>query len=82
MQDWETAYWDGNFDRLRKIKAKYDSRRGAFHRRTPLLTCVNADVVAYVDGPQESSRVLATGLRERGPARVIRHRLRTPGPCR
>ncbi|MFC5203455.1 FAD-dependent oxidoreductase [Streptomyces kaempferi] len=26
MQDWETAYWDGNFDRLRKIKAKYDPR--------------------------------------------------------
>ncbi|QXE35914.1 FAD-binding oxidoreductase [Streptomyces sp. GMY02] len=26
MQDWETAYWDGNFDRLRQIKAKYDPR--------------------------------------------------------
>ncbi|MFE5142407.1 FAD-binding oxidoreductase [Streptomyces fagopyri] len=26
MQDWETAYWDGNFDRLRRIKAKYDPR--------------------------------------------------------
>ncbi|MEU1449186.1 BBE domain-containing protein, partial [Streptomyces mirabilis] len=24
MQDWETAYWGHNFDRLRKIKAKYD----------------------------------------------------------
>jgi len=24
MQDWETAYWGPNFDRLRKIKAKYD----------------------------------------------------------
>ncbi|WP_211246371.1 FAD-binding oxidoreductase [Amycolatopsis taiwanensis] len=24
MQDWETAYWGYNFDRLRKIKAKYD----------------------------------------------------------
>lgn len=24
MQDWETAYWDDNFDRLREIKAKYD----------------------------------------------------------
>jgi FAD/FMN-containing dehydrogenase len=24
MQDWATAYWDSNFDRLRKIKAKYD----------------------------------------------------------
>ncbi|GIG89720.1 FAD-binding oxidoreductase [Plantactinospora endophytica] len=24
MQDWETAYWGANFDRLRKIKAKYD----------------------------------------------------------
>ncbi|MEV0416374.1 FAD-binding oxidoreductase [Streptomyces sp. NPDC050448] len=24
MQDWETAYWRDNFDRLRKIKAKYD----------------------------------------------------------
>lgn len=24
MQDWETAYWGSNFDRLRKIKAKYD----------------------------------------------------------
>ncbi|GGR75363.1 putative FAD-linked oxidoreductase YgaK [Streptomyces humidus] len=23
-QDWETAYWRNNFDRLRKIKAKYD----------------------------------------------------------
>lgn len=23
-QDWETAYWGDNFDRLRKIKAKYD----------------------------------------------------------
>ena len=26
MQEWETAYWDGNFDRLRRIKAKYDPR--------------------------------------------------------
>lgn len=24
MQDWETAYWGSNFDRLRKIKAEYD----------------------------------------------------------
>ena len=24
MADWETAYWGCNFDRLRKIKAKYD----------------------------------------------------------
>ncbi|WP_280892002.1 FAD-binding oxidoreductase [Streptomyces sp. LBL] len=24
MQDWETAYWGANFDRLREIKAKYD----------------------------------------------------------
>ncbi|MFJ1750550.1 FAD-binding oxidoreductase [Streptomyces sp. NPDC088116] len=24
MQDWETAYWGSNFDRLRKIKATYD----------------------------------------------------------
>jgi hypothetical protein len=24
MQGWETAYWGPNFDRLRKIKAKYD----------------------------------------------------------
>ncbi|MDG4790027.1 FAD-binding oxidoreductase [Micromonospora sp. WMMD1102] len=24
MQEWETAYWADNFDRLRKIKAKYD----------------------------------------------------------
>ncbi|MET8450150.1 FAD-binding oxidoreductase [Streptomyces sp. NPDC005209] len=24
QQDWETAYWGGNFDRLRRIKAKYD----------------------------------------------------------
>ena len=24
MADWETAYWGANFDRLRKIKAKYD----------------------------------------------------------
>ncbi|MEE6260331.1 FAD-binding oxidoreductase [Plantactinospora sonchi] len=24
MQDWETAYWGANFERLRKIKAKYD----------------------------------------------------------
>lgn len=24
MQDWETAYWAENFDRLRRIKAKYD----------------------------------------------------------
>ncbi|TCB99544.1 FAD-binding protein [Micromonospora zingiberis] len=26
MQEWETAYWGANFDRLRKIKAKYDPR--------------------------------------------------------
>ncbi|MGW7405371.1 FAD-binding oxidoreductase [Streptomyces sp. NPDC054833] len=26
QQDWETAYWRDNFDRLRKIKAKYDPR--------------------------------------------------------
>jgi FAD/FMN-containing dehydrogenase len=24
MQEWETAYWGGNFDRLRRIKQKYD----------------------------------------------------------
>lgn len=24
MQDWETAYWGSNFDRLRTIKAEYD----------------------------------------------------------
>ncbi|MGW0766845.1 FAD-binding oxidoreductase [Streptomyces sp. NPDC002676] len=24
MQDWESAYWGSNFDRLRRIKAKYD----------------------------------------------------------
>jgi hypothetical protein len=24
MADWETAYWGSSFDRLRKIKAKYD----------------------------------------------------------
>ncbi|WP_250401198.1 FAD-binding oxidoreductase [Streptomyces cellostaticus] len=24
MQEWETAYWGSNFDRLREIKAKYD----------------------------------------------------------
>ncbi|GAA1923181.1 FAD-binding oxidoreductase [Streptantibioticus ferralitis] len=24
MQEWETAYWGSNFDRLRRIKAKYD----------------------------------------------------------
>ncbi|MER7678767.1 FAD-binding oxidoreductase [Streptomyces sp. NPDC096934] len=24
MQDWETAYWKGNYERLRRIKAKYD----------------------------------------------------------
>ncbi|MER6354317.1 FAD-binding oxidoreductase [Streptomyces sp. NPDC001634] len=24
QQDWETAYWESNFDRLRQIKAKYD----------------------------------------------------------
>ncbi|MFI0812450.1 BBE domain-containing protein [Streptomyces echinatus] len=24
QQDWETAYWRDNVDRLRKIKAKYD----------------------------------------------------------
>ncbi|MET9886269.1 FAD-binding oxidoreductase [Streptomyces sp. NPDC006430] len=26
MQDWETAYWGSNFDRLRTIKAEYDPR--------------------------------------------------------
>ncbi len=26
MADWETAYWGSNFDRLRRIKAKYDPR--------------------------------------------------------
>ncbi|MEU5090972.1 FAD-binding oxidoreductase [Streptomyces sp. NPDC021356] len=26
MQDWEAAYWGSNFDRLRRIKAKYDPR--------------------------------------------------------
>ncbi len=26
MADWETAYWGCNFDRLRRIKAKYDPR--------------------------------------------------------
>ena len=26
MQDWETAYWESNFGRLREIKAKYDPR--------------------------------------------------------
>ncbi|WP_240627509.1 FAD-binding oxidoreductase [Streptomyces scopuliridis] len=26
MQDWETAYWESNFDRLRKVKAQYDPR--------------------------------------------------------
>ncbi|MBR7838151.1 FAD-binding oxidoreductase [Actinospica durhamensis] len=26
MQDWETAYWRSNFDRLREIKTKYDPR--------------------------------------------------------
>lgn len=26
MQDWETAYWENNYDRLRKIKQKYDPR--------------------------------------------------------
>ncbi|MEV6290220.1 FAD-binding oxidoreductase [Streptomyces sp. NPDC051896] len=26
MQNWETAYWGDNFDRLRRIKAKYDPR--------------------------------------------------------
>ncbi|OIK27312.1 FAD-binding oxidoreductase [Streptomyces malaysiense] len=24
LQDWETAYWESNFDRLRRLKAKYD----------------------------------------------------------
>ncbi|MFD3496416.1 BBE domain-containing protein [Streptomyces sp. NPDC058690] len=24
QQDWETAYWRNNFDRLREIKAKHD----------------------------------------------------------
>jgi FAD/FMN-containing dehydrogenase len=26
MQEWETAYWRSNFDRLRKVKAQYDPR--------------------------------------------------------
>ncbi|WP_326611479.1 FAD-binding oxidoreductase [Streptomyces scopuliridis] len=26
MQDWETAYWESNFDWLRKVKAQYDPR--------------------------------------------------------
>ncbi len=38
MQDWETAYWDGNFDRLRKIKQKSDPRNVFLYEQS--VTCV------------------------------------------
>ncbi|WP_328983086.1 BBE domain-containing protein [Streptomyces mirabilis] len=40
MQDWETAYWDGNFDRLRKIKQKYDPRNVFLYEQSvPPASC-------------------------------------------
>ncbi|MER5699035.1 BBE domain-containing protein [Streptomyces mirabilis] len=40
MQDWETAYWDGNFDRLRKIKQKSDPRNVFLYEQSvPPASC-------------------------------------------
>jgi hypothetical protein len=38
--DWATAYWGSNFDRLRKIKAKYDpSNIFQYEQSIPPATC-------------------------------------------
>lgn len=40
MQDWETAYWGSNFDRLRKIKAEYDPRNAfKYEQSIPPASC-------------------------------------------
>ncbi len=40
MQEWETAYWGANFDRLRKIKAKYDPHNVfQYEQSIPPATC-------------------------------------------
>jgi FAD/FMN-containing dehydrogenase len=42
MQDWETAYWGPNFDRLRKIKAKYDPHNVfQYEQSIPPASCNN-----------------------------------------
>ncbi|MFK3984277.1 FAD-binding oxidoreductase [Micromonospora sp. NPDC050397] len=40
MQEWEKAYWGDNFDRLRKIKAKYDPNNVfQYEQSIPPATC-------------------------------------------
>ncbi|WP_428962474.1 FAD-binding oxidoreductase [Micromonospora fluostatini] len=40
MQDWETAYWGRNVDRLRRIKAKYDPHNiFQYEQSIPPATC-------------------------------------------
>ncbi|MEV6369069.1 FAD-binding oxidoreductase [Micromonospora musae] len=40
MAEWETAYWGENFDRLRKIKAKYDPHNVfQYEQSVPPATC-------------------------------------------